>query len=137
MARILVVEDHEDTCLLLTALLQPLGYQLTMARTLKESLEWVRSCRYDLCLLDTCLPDGSAIELCREIRRRDSLVPIVFYSAAAQDSVKQQALEAGAQAYLVKPVLPSDVVKTLRSLLEVNPEPARRRAARNPGTLRA
>jgi DNA-binding response OmpR family regulator len=137
MPRILVVEDHEDTCLLLDALLKPLGYELTIARTLKEGLDYAIRSAYDLCLLDTWLPDGTAIDLCREIRARDRLVPIVFYSAVAQDSVKQQALNAGAQAYLVKPVLPSEVVKTIESLLEPKRERIGKQASGSSGALRA
>ena len=68
-----------------------------------EALELIARGRFDLYLLDNWLPGGSGVELCREIRRSDPSTPIVFYSGAGLDFEREEALAAGAQAYLVKP----------------------------------
>jgi two-component system, NarL family, response regulator DevR len=54
--------------------------------------------------LDNWLPDGTGVELCRLIREFDPHNPILFYSAAGYARDIEDALSAGAQAYLVKPV---------------------------------
>ena len=59
---------------------------------------------FDLFVLDSMLPDGSGTDLCRHLRERNISAPILFYSAMAFEHDKHEALMAGAQKYLVKPV---------------------------------
>jgi two-component system OmpR family response regulator len=77
---ILCVDDDEDTCSMLTSLLGLVDCQATTAKTAAEALELIASGRFDLYLLDNWLLGGSGVELCREIRRSDPSIPIVFYS---------------------------------------------------------
>jgi DNA-binding response OmpR family regulator len=62
------------------------------------------SADFDLFVLDSSLPDGTGTDLCKHIRKRNNSTPILFYSAMAFDQDKYEALVAGAQRYLVKPV---------------------------------
>ena len=62
-----------------------------------------QSNHFDLCLLDSQLPDGSGYDLCRRIHALAPDLPIVFYSGHAYETDRQHALAAGAQAYLIKP----------------------------------
>jgi two-component system alkaline phosphatase synthesis response regulator PhoP len=117
MVRILVVEDHEDTSLLLKTFFGQLGYDVLVIETMADALKHASLRGFDVYLLDTRLPDGSGIELCRRIRTLDAETPIVFYSAAAQDSMRAEALAAGAQDYVVKPALPSEVARVLARYL--------------------
>jgi len=73
---------------------------------------------FDLYLLDSWLPDGSGLDLCKQIREFDQATPIVFYSAAAYEIDRDQALLSGAQAYLVKPSQPSELCNVVTSLIE-------------------
>jgi DNA-binding response OmpR family regulator len=114
---ILCVDDDEDTCSMLASLLGLVNCQATTARTTAEALELIAGGRFDLYLLDNWLPGGSGVELCREIRRSDASTPIVFYSGAALKSEREEALRAGAQAYLVKPGDVAVLVETVRRLL--------------------
>jgi two-component system alkaline phosphatase synthesis response regulator PhoP len=101
--RILYIEDHEDTRELVTIVLQEYGrevisddsWQGAMIRAVKE--------KFDLYMLDSWLKDGSGLDLCKKLREFDRQTPILFLSAAAFDSYREKALQAGAQAYLTKP----------------------------------
>lgn len=114
---ILHVDDDEDTAAMLCSLLGLINCQVTTAGTFAEALEHTQSRNFDLYLLDTWLPGGSGIELCRKIRETDSQTPVVFDSGAAYDSDSQDALAAGAQDYLVKPTDIDKLVETVKGLL--------------------
>lgn len=116
--RVLCVDDDEDTCTMLCDLLGLIDCEVTTAGTAAEALELIaRRGRFDLYLLDNWLPGGSGVELCREIRLTDPSTPIVFYSGAGLDAEREEALAAGAQAYLVKPGDVALLVETVRRLL--------------------
>jgi DNA-binding response OmpR family regulator len=113
--RILLVEDYDDSRDLATHTLSE--YTLTCARNFKEGLGLARLGGFDLYILDNWLPDKSGVELCRAIREFDPLTPILFYSAAAYAKDIQEGLRAGAQAYLVKPVIPDELRHAVAQLL--------------------
>jgi len=102
--RLLLVEDHEDTCDLLMLVLGQENYEVDTTPSVSGALALTSNQHFDLILLDSRLIDGTGIDLCRRIRKTDQLTPILFYSALAYESDKQEALRAGAQSYLVKPV---------------------------------
>jgi CheY-like chemotaxis protein len=101
--RILCVDDEEDTLDMLCGLLGLVNCEVSTAGTMAEALEMIDGGGFDLYLLDNWLPGGSGAELCRRIRESDPHTPVVFYSGASLDSEREEALAAGAQAYLVKP----------------------------------
>jgi len=115
--RVLCVEDDEDTRMMLCDLLGLIDCEVTTAATAPEASELIARGRFDLYLLDNWLPGGSGVGLCREIRRSDSSTPILFYSGAGLDAEREEALAAGAQAYLVKPGDVALLVETVRRLL--------------------
>lgn len=88
---------------MMQALLTAYGYEPIVAASLSDALESARSGGLALCILDHWIPDGNGVELCQQIREIDANTPIVFYSAAAQKTDIQNGMDAGAQAYLVKP----------------------------------
>lgn len=102
-SHILYIEDHDDTRELVTLILANSNYRVTTAASSKEALKLARGKHFDLYILDSWLPDGSGIELCKRIREFDSRTPIMFLSAAAYETDKQAAIDSGAQRYLVKP----------------------------------
>lgn len=116
--RVLFVEDDDDVCLLLKSLLDYLGYEVTIAQTIDEAEIKIESEGFDLFLLDNWLPGGMGINLCRAIRERYPLAPILFYSGASYDSDREQAIAAGASAYLVKPIEVDKLAETVKTLLE-------------------
>ena len=102
--KILLVEDHEDTRDLMVLLLSQLNYDVVTTTTVAGALSLAESFNFDLFVLDSLLSDGTGTELCRQIRQHDATTPILFYSARAFDEDRDEALSAGAQKYLVKPV---------------------------------
>ena len=115
--QILCIEDDPDTCELVTVSLGMVGYEVETAHTLQEGLMKARQERFALYSIDNRLPDGSGIDLCRMIREFDPFTPILFYSGAAFPDEIDPALEAGAQAYLVKPADPFGLQKLVESLI--------------------
>jgi two-component system, OmpR family, response regulator len=102
--RILCVDDDLDTQELMNWLLDEYGYEAIIATSQSDALERARSGGIDLCILDHWITKGSnGINLCKQIRAFDSDIPIMFYSGAGYKADIQKGLDAGAQAYLVKP----------------------------------
>ena len=116
-ARVLCVDDDQDTCEMVSALLRLIGCEVATAHSADEAEEMIRGRGFDLYLLDNWLPGGSGVELCRAIRARGDTSPVVFYSGAAYDSDRAEAIGAGAQAYLVKPGDAGLLVETVKGLL--------------------
>jgi DNA-binding response OmpR family regulator len=116
--RVLCAEDDPDTCEMISALLGLIGCVVVSANTVGQALDFVKEGRFDLYLLDNWLPGGSGVEVCRRIRESGDTAPVVFYSGAGSSDDRREALEAGAQAYLVKPSDVGMLVETVRRLLE-------------------
>ena len=115
---ILYIEDHEDTRELVTLVLRQLDVDVVTCSTIESGIELAQTRTFDLYLLDSWLPDGSGLDLCRRIREFDKGTPILFYSAAAYDADREGALQSGAQAYLVKPSQTSELCSLVSSLIE-------------------
>jgi DNA-binding response OmpR family regulator len=116
--RILYIEDHEDTRELVTLLLAQKSYEVITGSTIENGVALAGSEEFDLYLLDSWLPDGSGLELCKRIRQFDKTTPILFYSAAAYAADSELALKCGAQGYLVKPSQPSELCDLVTNLIE-------------------
>ena len=100
---ILYIEDHDDTRELVTLVLSERNYRVTTGTTIVSALKLSREHHFDLYMLDSWLPDGSGIELCKRLREFDHETPIMFLSGAAYEADRQAALASGAQRYMVKP----------------------------------
>ena len=102
--RVLYVEDHDDTRVLMRMMLERAGFQVTTVENGADCIKLVESGqRFDLYLLNHTFPDVSGVSLCKLLRQLDAQTPIIFYSSRAMPQEKEAALEAGAQDYLVKP----------------------------------
>jgi len=116
--RVLYIEDHEDTRELVTLVLEQRCYEVVTGSTIQSGVALAGSQEFDLYLLDSWLPDGSGLELCKLIREFDKATPILFYSAAAYEMDRAEAIKCGAQAYLVKPSHPTELCTMVTSLIE-------------------
>jgi DNA-binding response OmpR family regulator len=112
--RILLVEDEEDAREIAAFVLEE--FELLYARDFNEGLRAARRGYFDLYIIDNWLPDGNGAELCRVIRDFDPHTPILFYSAAAYMREIREAVRAGAQEYLVKPVSSDDLKQAVAQL---------------------
>jgi DNA-binding response OmpR family regulator len=115
VARVLYVEDHEDTRELVTLVLEQKSFEVVTGGTIASGVALAGSEQF---VLDSWLPDGSGLDLCKQIRKFDKATPILFYSAAAYEIDRDQAIKSGAQAYLVKPSHPSELCRIVESLIE-------------------
>lgn len=121
-ARILHVDDHQDTRLMMAALLQDSGYGVLTAGSVAEGVELAKEISFDLFILDVRLPDGTGVELCQRLRVLHPRAPILYYSAYGDESDHQEALKACGDAYLKKPVCIADIQDCIARLLaERNP----------------
>ena len=116
---ILFIEDHADTRELVRLIFESLDCRITTSSSCAEGFELAQQHQFDLYMLDSWLPDGSGLELCKKLRQFDPGTPILFLSAAAFEIDKQMAMSSGAQRYLVKPmdidVLGSETIALINS----------------------
>jgi len=118
--RILYVEEHAESCELLVLWLGSYGYELVSANTLSDGLSLAKSGTFDAYILSGKFIDGTGLDLCRLIRQFDPATPIVFYSALARDSDLVAAVNAGAQAYLIKPNDFEQIAPTIKRLVNTD-----------------
>lgn len=112
---ILCIEDDRDTCEFLAVLLSEFRFEFT--HTIDTALPKVRAEKHDLYILDNWLPDGSGIDLCRTIRNHYPTTPIVFTSGSSTRSEIAEAMEAGANHYLLKPCEPDTLKEIVKDLI--------------------
>jgi two-component system KDP operon response regulator KdpE len=115
-ATILVVDDEPQIRRVMLTTLASQGYSVIEVRSGEEALEQVRDTRPDLILLDVNLPGISGLETCREIRAiSDS--PIIMLTVRNTERDKVQALDAGADDYVVKPFGVEELMARIRAAL--------------------
>ncbi|HIQ97105.1 MAG TPA: response regulator transcription factor [Candidatus Limivivens merdigallinarum] len=123
MSKLLLLEDDES-------LIDGLGYSLGRAGFRMEIARNLQECRraleeegeYDLLLLDVTLPDGSGFQICEEMRAKGSSIPIIFLTAADEETSIIRGLDLGGDDYITKPFRLGELLSRIRALL--------RRAAR-------
>lgn len=117
-ARILHVDDHQDTRLLMSALLADCGYGVITAGSVSEALQLADEIAVDLYLLDIRLPDGTGVELCQKLRASHPQVPVIYYSAYGDPAAVQEALATCGDSYLRKPLSIDDIEQEIERVLE-------------------
>lgn len=93
------------------------GMEVDLVSRGDEAIEVFRNIQPDLVLLDIMLPGTDGIEVCREIRKQSTRVPIVMLTAKSDVHDIVKGLEAGADDYMVKPFKPSELVARIRTRL--------------------
>jgi CheY-like chemotaxis protein len=114
--QILYVDDHEDSSEMLTLVLSESDYEVHTARTMEEAIQMAQSHSYDLYVLDKRLPDGSGLELCEQLNQLNPEVPCIVYTGDAYEVHRQEAMAAGATAYVAKPDI-EGLINTVHNLL--------------------
>ena len=102
MKRIFFVEDDLSLISGLSFALKKQGYEIDIARTSMEAEQLWKNGTYDLVILDVSLPDGSGYDLCSKIRET-SRVPIMFLTAADEETDIIMGLDIGGDDYITKP----------------------------------
>jgi CheY-like chemotaxis protein len=115
--QILCVDDSRDDCELYDFILSEAGYRVELAQSLSDALQLIDSNQFDLYLFDISFLGGTGFELLEKVRAIDSSIPVIICSADARDSIREQAMQAGAQAFLTKPIDFNLLVATITQLL--------------------
>lgn len=116
MSTVLVVDDDPVLTTLLDVALQRDGHDVRFADTIASGAKALESGDFDLVILDIFLPDGSGLELLREVRRRDGEIPVLVLTGHHQDFFSARAEEAGASAYMTKPFVPGELREAVMRL---------------------
>lgn len=120
---IVVVEDHEDIRFLLQRALERAGHQVVTATDGATALEEIRKLKPDVVVTDVDMPRMTGLDLCRAIRADAGLrhIPVVLASGSMLPG-DERAAEVGANATLLKPFLPAQLLACVTELLP--PQPA-------------
>lgn len=116
MKRILLVEDDLSLINGLSFAMRKQGYTLDVARTQSEEEILWEDGKYDLVILDVSLPDGSGFDICRDIRRI-SKMPIMFLTAADDETEIIMGLDIGGDDYITKPFKLAVFMSRINALL--------------------
>lgn len=116
MKRIFFVEDDLSLINGLSFAMKKQGYEIEIARTNLEAEKLWQNGKYDLVILDVSLPDGSGYDLCRKIRKT-SKVPIMFLTAADEETDIIMGLDIGGDDYITKPFKLAVFLSRLNALL--------------------
>ena len=116
MNNILLIEDDLSLVNGLTFALKKQGFELVVARTLKEAENLWADGKYDLLVLDVSLPDGTGFEFCKKVRQT-SKVPIIFLTAADEEIDIIMGLDIGGDDYITKPFKLGVLISRVNALL--------------------
>lgn len=116
MKRLFLLEDDLSLINGLSFAIKKQGYEIDVARTMLEADDLWTEGKYDLVILDVSLPDGSGFEFCRKIRRT-SKIPIMFLTAADEETDIIMGLDIGGDDYITKPFKLAVFLSRIHALL--------------------
>lgn len=103
--RVLIVEDAEPMTIVLQHILTEIGLEVVgIAETGEKAVDMAKTLQPDLITLDTVLPDIIGIDVLKSVKRFGIKSKVIFISAAGSHKLIEEAMEAGADAYLLKPI---------------------------------
>lgn len=134
MDRLFLLEDDQSLIDGLRYSLEKNGFRLTVARTVGEAMERLeRTEDYDLLLLDVSLPDGTGFDVCRQVRAQDAGIPIIFLTAADEETNVIRGLDGGGDDYITKPFRLGELCSRIRAQLRRSGRPQERKELRSGG----
>ena len=141
--RILIVDDEEDICMILSYSLQKAGYEVLVAHSAEEALELLQSPNsliasspIDLILLDIMMGEMSGLEMANHLRldnvQSDNLPPIIFLTALSDEDTVLQGFKLGADDYISKPFRIAEVLARVTAVLRRTAEQGTRNQEQRP-----
>jgi DNA-binding response OmpR family regulator len=115
MKKILIVEDEPASLKLMGAILRGAGYQVVTAQDAIGAVSTAKRERPDLMVLDVNLPGGDALVVIKRLSTMGAMTPLVVVSAS--EANRQRAVEAGADAFLLKPLDQATFLAAVKSAL--------------------
>ena len=117
MKKIILIEDESSVVSFIKKGLQELDYEISVALDGNSGIKMVEDNNFDMIILDIMLPDINGSEVCKEIRKKNKTVPILFLTALDSSENIVLGLESGGDDYLVKPFKFIELVARIKSLL--------------------
>lgn len=117
MRKVLLVEDEAHVVSFIKKGLLEEGFEITVGLDGNMGLQLYNSGKYDIIILDIMMPGMNGLELCKEIRKQDDKVPILFLTALGTSENVVVGLEAGGDDYLVKPFKFIELTARIKTLL--------------------
>lgn len=116
MDKVLIIDDDEELCELVSEYLGVEGFETSVVNDGASGLEAARSGKYDMAILDVMLPKMNGFEVLKNLRT-DSKLPVLMLTARGDDMERIVGLESGADDYLPKPFNPRELVARLRAIM--------------------
>lgn len=124
VTRILIAEDEPGIALGLEDDLKLEGYEVEVSCDGNDALRRAKEEEFDLLVLDIMLPGRDGFEICRDLRRSGSRMPVLMLTAKAREAEKVMGLEMGADDYVTKPFGTHELRARIKALLRrARPEP--------------
>jgi DNA-binding response OmpR family regulator len=114
--KILIAEDDLNIQNAIKEILEEEGYQVKAASNGKEAFKIYQSYNPDFIILDIMMPEMSGYEVCREIRQKNTAIPILFLSAKSEEVDKVLGLEMGADDFVNKPFGAMELLARIRAV---------------------
>ena len=138
--RILIVDDEEDICMILSYSLQKAGYEVLVAHSAEEALAnyelRIKNYEVDLILLDIMMGEMSGLEMANHLRldnvQSDNLPPIIFLTALSDEDTVLQGFQLGADDYISKPFRIAEVLARVAAVLRRTAEQGTRNQEQRP-----
>ena len=117
MNRLLLIDDDQELCELLSRWLTQEGFQVTACHEAAGARQALAAQAPEAVVLDVMLPDGSGLELLKQLRSEHAELPVLMLSARGEPLDRILGLELGADDYLAKPFNPRELTARLRAVL--------------------
>ena len=114
--KVLVAENEAQTLNLLSEILSKEGFEVCGVSSGEEALSAYQESQPDFVCLDVMMPGMSGLDVCREIRKTNAVIPIIFISAKGETIDKILGLEMGADDYIIKPFDIHEVITRIRTV---------------------
>lgn len=133
--KILVIDDEENVCELVSLYFGKAGYEVVCAADGVEGLDTLREQRPDIVILDLMLPGIDGVDVCKEIRKTSN-VPLIMLTARVDEVDRVLGLEIGADDYVTKPFSPRELLARVKAVLRRSayaPNPDEQQVLKMPG----
>jgi len=115
--KILIADDEKELCLALKQIIQSKGHDIYCAYDGKQALEQYYEVSPDLLILDVMMPERNGFDVCREVRKRNQKIPIIFLSAKQDIVDKSVGFAAGGDDYIAKPFSGDELLLRIEAAL--------------------
>ena len=120
MNKILIIEDNEQNMYLISFILEKHGFEVVKAYNGKDGIKFAVEDKPDLIVMDWQLPDIDGIEVTKELKKKEQFkeIPIIFCSSNVMKGDRETAIEAGANGYIEKPIIPEEFIEEINKYFQ-------------------